>query len=151
MLRRSGVIRTTASALLALVLFLGSLSAQTTQQPTSTAVKAANGKKPLTLADYGRWNRIQSTALSDDGKWFAYAYTPNDGDGTLYVRLIDGDKVHSFPRGTGAVFSDDSKWVAFFVTPPRSGRGGGGRRGGGPGPGNAQEPAPNRALFLLNL
>ena len=47
-------------------------------------------KKVLNLADYGRWNRIVQTAISPDGKWMTYAYQPNDGDVTLYVKEIDG-------------------------------------------------------------
>lgn len=29
-----------------------------------------------------------------------YTVTPNDGDGTLFVKSLDGDKVHEVPRGT---------------------------------------------------
>jgi dipeptidyl aminopeptidase/acylaminoacyl peptidase len=117
----------------------------------------AQALKVLNLADYGRWNRITSTGLSPDGKWMTYAYQPNEGDATLYVKQLDGDKVFTIPigsaggaaggdpaagggrggAGAGAQFSDDSRFVAYYVNPPdaggRGGRGaGGGGRGGAP-------------------
>ena len=63
-----------------------------------------------------------------------YIYTPNEGDGTLYVRQLDGGKTYTIPVGSAPVFSDDSRYVGYFVSPPsatggRGGRGGGGGRG----------------------
>src|SRR5688500_13189988 len=57
---------------------------QATAQASAPAQPAAEGRKDpgkvLTLADYGRWNRVTQTAISPDGKWMTYAYQPNDGD-----------------------------------------------------------------------
>src|SRR5207253_6592458 len=96
-------------------------------------------KKVLGLADVGRWTRIAGAALSPDGRWMTYTYAPNEGDGTLYIKLLDGAQQHVIPVGSGAVFSDDSRWVGYYVSPPertgRAGRGGGG--GGGAGRGAA--------------
>ena len=116
--------------------------------------------KVLNLADYGRWNRITSTALSPDGRWMTYAYQPNEGDATLYVKQLDGDKIYTIPVGTeaaggrggggggfggggatGPQFSDDSRWVGYWVNPPERAAGGGGGRGGrGGGPPGAVPP-----------
>ena len=86
----------------------------------STATPATNAsrdpKKVLTLADYGRWNRITQTAISPDGKWMSYAYQPNDGDITLYVKELDGSKVYTIAAG---------------APPAAAGGGGGGGFGGG--------------------
>lgn len=99
----------------------------------------SGGKKVLSLADYGRWNRITSTSLSDDGAWMTYAYAPNEGDGTLFVKQLDGDKLYAIPVGSAPVFSDDSKWVGYYVSPPTAaGRGG---RAGGAGAGRGNAPA----------
>jgi len=109
-------------------------------------------KKVLTLADYGRWNRITQTAISPDGKWMTYAYQPNDGDATLYVKELDGAKLYTIAAGAspqagggagggfggGAnnpVFSNDSRWVGYYVNPP--GRAAGRGRPGGAGAPNA--------------
>src|SRR5262245_10798462 len=151
------------------------------QANTAPTQQGATGKKDpgtlkvLNLADYGRWNRITSTALSPDGKWMTYAYSPNEGDATLYVKLLDGDKSFTIPIGAaagggrggggggfggggdgGPTFSDDSRFVAYYVNPPgREGRGRGGRPGnpGGPGArgGTPTPAAAARKLELLEL
>src|SRR5262245_8094686 len=78
----------------------GSAIAQATTQVSATTSPPASEtrrdpKKILTLADYGRWNRITQVAISPDGKWMTYAYQPNDGDATLYVKELDGSKVYT--------------------------------------------------------
>src|SRR5215831_5015623 len=48
-------------------------------------------KRSLTHNDYDSWKSIQSPKLSRDGKFLAYALTPQDGDGELVVRnLVTG-------------------------------------------------------------
>src|SRR6185437_9051510 len=117
------------------------------------------GKKVLGLADIGRWNRIASATLSANGNWMTYVYQPNEGDGTLYVRALDGGaKTYTIPVGSAPQFSDDSRWVGYFVSPPEAaGRGRGGRGGGGGRGRGAQPPAdgsaagPVRRFELLEL
>ena len=103
--------------------------------PAASAVPATSAPadlKTLNVTEYGRWNRITSTALSPDGKWMSYAYAPNDGDATLYVKSLDGDKLYTIRVGSAPVFSDDSKWVGYFVSPPERPAGGAGRAGAAP-------------------
>ncbi|HEY4305798.1 MAG TPA: prolyl oligopeptidase family serine peptidase [Gemmatimonadaceae bacterium] len=111
------------------------------------------GKKVLGLADIARWKRINGTALSPDGKWLTYGYTPNEGDDTLFVKGLDGTKLYTIPGGSGAVISDDSKHVGYFVTPPRAGAGRGGRAGGGGRGAAVPVPfgGPARRFELLDL
>src|ERR1051326_7497897 len=45
--------------------------------------------KPITLEDYARFKRIAGAAISSDGKWMLYTVTPNEGDGTLFVKSLD--------------------------------------------------------------
>ncbi|HEY6357111.1 MAG TPA: hypothetical protein VIX35_02640, partial [Vicinamibacterales bacterium] len=123
---------------------------------TPMAKLSPDGKKVLTLADYGPWKRITSTALSDDGKWMTYTLSPNDGDETLVVKQLDGDTSYTVPiglpaaggrggggRGAGAgasvQFSDDGRWIAYYVNPPSppAGRGRGTAAGAGGGAGQA--------------
>src|SRR5262245_61820537 len=59
------------------------------------AAATTDSKKVLTLADYGPWKRITQTGISDDGKWATYTFSPNDGDETLYVKQLDGDKLYT--------------------------------------------------------
>ena len=76
-------------------------------------------QKPLTLEDYGQWNRIRNAAISPDGAWMTFAYSPNDGDATLHVRNIDGETLRSITNGKQVAFSEDSKWVAYLSDPAK--------------------------------
>ncbi|MGH7617249.1 MAG: hypothetical protein ACREPM_08485, partial [Gemmatimonadaceae bacterium] len=142
------------------------------------APKSADGKKILELEDYARWNRITSPALSADGKWMTFTYSPNEGGQTmLHVKALDGSKDYSVAVGGGAgggragggggrggggggntpAFTEDSRWAAYMVTPQvRAGAGGAGRggRGRGGAPARAAESGDASAvahLELLNL
>ena len=144
--------------------------AQATQVSSTTsagngASRATDPKKVLNLADYGRFSRVTQTAISPDGKWMSYAYQPNEGDVTLYVKEIDGSKLYTIAAGAppqaggggggggfgggGAatpVFSDDSKWVGYYVNPPgraaNRGRPGGAGAPNAPGATAPTTPAP---------
>ncbi|MFL5615527.1 MAG: S9 family peptidase [Gemmatimonadaceae bacterium] len=143
-----------------------------TQQASATR-KDPGALKVLNLPEYGRWNRITATAISPDGNWMTYTLQPNDGDATLIVKRLDGDKVYTVNAGTaptagrgdgggfaggaanGPVFSDDSRFVGYYLNPPaaqkRAGRGG--RPGGAGGRGTTATPttpAP-RKFELLDL
>jgi acetyl esterase/lipase len=133
---------------------------------SAASTKPAGGQKVLALADYGKWSRVTSTSLSDDGAWMTYAYAPNEGDATLYIRQLDGDKLYTIPVGSLPQFSDDAKWVGYYVSPPTAaGRGAtAGGRGGAPTPsatppstppptgrGGAAAAGANRRFELLNL
>ncbi|HTE48030.1 MAG TPA: hypothetical protein VK636_22495, partial [Gemmatimonadaceae bacterium] len=122
--------------------------------PQGAAKSDPDTKKVLGLADIGRWSRIANAALSSDGKWLTYVITPNEGDGTLTVRQLDGAKTFTVPVGSAPVFSDDSRYVGYFVAPP-SAAGGRGGRGGGGGRGQAPAGAPaaggQRRFELLDL
>ncbi|HBE67983.1 MAG TPA: S9 family peptidase [Planctomycetaceae bacterium] len=90
------------------------------EKPTSKedAAKDKAEKKVLTVDDYGRWSRIDSATISPDGQWATYAYSPAEGDRTLYLRHIDSDKKPTeIPMGSAPRFSDDSKWLAFTTLP----------------------------------
>jgi dipeptidyl aminopeptidase/acylaminoacyl peptidase len=116
------------------------LLAVTSIHGTALAQQGAQDAAPqkvLSLQDYGRWNRITSTALSGDGRWMSYAYAPNDGDATLFLRQIDAARVDTVPRGTGATFSKDGKWVLYSVTAPQRT---GGQRGAAQGGQRGQAP-----------
>ncbi|MBL0171951.1 MAG: S9 family peptidase [Gemmatimonadaceae bacterium] len=151
-------------------------------QPSSgkaAAAPSANGaggtaRKVLNLEDYGRWNRINAASISNDGKWTTFTYTPNDGEPTLHVKSLDGDKVYSMSLGTAGggagragggggrgggggnapQFSNDSRWITYFVNPPDRTAGRGGRGGGAPpaaGRGTTPAAVTPGHLELLNV
>ncbi len=135
--------------------FLFHVAAQAPKTGATASDSQDTAKKVLTLADYGKWNRVTSTALSPDGKWMSYAYQPNTGDQTLFVKQLDGEKLYTIPVGSAAgggggrggpgggggaggatQFSDDSRWIGYYVNPPAASARGGARAGtpgGAPG------------------
>jgi len=157
-------------ALLAVACLAPSVATAQRDRPVESAPHklAPDGKKVLTLADYGPWKRITSPAISDDGEWATYTFAPNDGDDTLFVRALDGDQTYTVPIGSAAAgggrggrgggggggvqFSDDSRWLGYFVNAPTpaGGRGRGGR-GAAPGGGAPGGSAASRRLEVLDL
>src|SRR5215472_17637347 len=53
-----------------------------------TSAQQSATKRSLTHNDYDSWKSIQAPRLSRDGKFLAYALTPQDGDGELVVRNL---------------------------------------------------------------
>ena len=137
-------IRRRLAFLPAFVLVLGSLTLA--QAPTP---------KPITLEDYAKFKRITAAAISNDGKWMHYTVTPNDGDATLFIKALDGDKVIEVARGANPAFSEDGRWIGYFIAPPAAqGRGRGNRGGGGgqgQGAGAAAEPPATRPFEVIEL
>src|SRR5262249_15690774 len=147
--------------------------------PASASVHAQaatkGSTKQLQAADLKAWKTIRATALSSDGKWFAYVVGPNEGDATVIIRSTGADgKEMKFPIGEAAggggggrggapgaaaplVISGDSKWAAFTVYPAaapggRAGRGGRGGAGGGGAANGAAPAAPaQNKMALVNL
>ena len=148
--------------------------------PLTLVSAQSTPKKVLNLEDYGRWNRINAPAVSNDGKWMTYTVTPNDGEPTLHVKSLDGDKDYTTSLGTAGggagraggaagrggggggapVFSPDSRWIAYFVNPADRTAGRGGRANQAPAPApapangrgaTAAAPAAVGHLEVLNL
>lgn len=138
----------------------------------------SQAKKVLQLEDYARFNRITSPALSPDGRWMTFTYSPNEGGSTiLHVKALDGAKDYTASVGSAAgggragggapggrggggaanlpAFTSDSHWAAYMVTPEGRGAGGAGRGARGRGtqaPAGGEEAAATVAhLELLNL
>jgi dienelactone hydrolase len=98
---------------------------------------AAAGKKVLTVEDYTRWRTITSQEISGDGNWAAYVLSLTnvvqaESKPVLHLVRLDSGQQTEVSNATAPAFSADSKWIAYQVD-PSGGRGGRGRRGGGPG------------------
>ena len=52
----------------------------------------AQTKRPITHKDWDAWRSISGQTLSRDGKFLAYAFMPQDGDGDLIVRQLSTGK-----------------------------------------------------------
>ena len=61
--------------------------------------QAAVTKRALTHQDYDSWRSILAQQVSRDGKFVAYAYMPQDGDGEIIARNIATGVDWRAPRG----------------------------------------------------
>src|ERR1043166_4538495 len=128
-------LKRSVALLCTLALFATMLSAQQT----------APAKRPLTHQDYDSWRSITASQVSRDGKFVAYAYMPQDGDGEIVVRNIATGADWRAPRGyrppvpppddpgtnfaefqaeqarlVRPVFTADSRFVVFTTEPTKA-------------------------------
>jgi acetyl esterase/lipase len=99
----------------------------------------AQEKPPVIVDDYGAWKRITSPILSPDGSWMGWVQDRLEGEDTLYIRELDGERAFAIPRGEAPAFSRDSRWVAYLISPPER-EGGQGRASGVQRPSTQQRP-----------
>lgn len=81
------------------------------------SILIAQSKKPLDHSVYADWKTIQSSKISNDGKWSVYLVNPARGDENLYLVNLDNGKKEIFQRGKDPVFSYNSGLLVFRVTP----------------------------------
>ena len=128
-------LKRSVALLCTLALFATMLSAQQT----------APAKRPITHQDYDSWRSITASQVSRDGKFVAYAYMPQDGDGEIVVRNIATGVDWRAPRGyrppvpppddpgtnlaefqaeqnrlVRPVFTADSRFVVFMTEPTKA-------------------------------
>ena len=112
-------------------------SAAPTVQPVSRTVTSGAGGRSITPTDIKNWNSIRQSALSNDGKWFAYTIGATESNVTLVLRGTAPGAVETrIPVGAtgGSVqLSGDSKWMGYLVTANRPPAGANGRAGGAGG------------------
>ena len=88
--------------------------------------KSPKEPRPLEdIQDILAWKSLRSATVSDDGQWFAYRLSPQEGNGEVVIRKTKEEKEFKYPAGEvvgfsqDIEFSKDSKWVAFTVYPER--------------------------------
>ena len=69
------------------------------QQQAMRAPQAPVTKRALTHQDYDAWRSIVAQQVSREGKFVAYAYVPEDGDGEIVMRNIASGVDWRAPRG----------------------------------------------------
>ncbi len=95
----------------------------------------AQSKKPLTQADWDRWQTIAAPTLSPDGKWAAYTLNPRVGEGEFVVRSTSTSSEHRV--NLGYTNRENNTPGAERGRGGAAGAGGRGGRGGGGGPSGA--------------
>jgi dipeptidyl aminopeptidase/acylaminoacyl peptidase len=118
------------------VAVLSAIPFAATARMEQAATLAAAGKA-VKVEDVVAWKTVTTTAISNNGEWFAYRVAPQEGDAQLTVRQVASGKDTTFPLGEvgapadgGAAaavagpaslqFSNDSKWIAFNTAPLRA-------------------------------
>ena len=82
------------------------------------------GKRALTHNDYDNWRSIQSSQLSRDGRFLAYALVLQEGDGEIVARNHSTGTEWRYTRGSRqAPTGDETSELA--PPPQRGGRGSG--------------------------
>jgi dipeptidyl aminopeptidase/acylaminoacyl peptidase len=85
---------------------------------TITSHVFAQQKRPLTHADYDKWESLTERQISPDGKLVLYTINPQEGDGVLYIKEISTEKLLlAAPRGYAANFTYDNKQVVYKIKP----------------------------------
>ncbi len=84
----------------------------------SLAGQEKTAPRPFTIDDYGRWQSIVSTSISDDGFWMTFGYKKEKSDDLFYVQSLTSDKKYEIQRASRPLFSDDSQWLMARVTLP---------------------------------
>jgi dipeptidyl aminopeptidase/acylaminoacyl peptidase len=87
-------------------------------------------KPALSQADYAKWEILGNAAISPDGKWVAYDFRRNSGDGELRWHAVNSDAEKAVKMGSGAIFTRSSRHLLYTISADTTGAGGRGGRGG---------------------
>lgn len=83
----------------------------------AAAAGSVSARKPLGHDAFDSWQRTMNYALSNDGRWSAYGIVPQEGDATLVIETLKGDRKIEIPRGYNIRFTADSRYAVALVKP----------------------------------
>lgn len=84
---------------------------------------AVPDKRALDIQAIDEWKTIQSSDLTQDGRWLAYYLAPNDGDSEVVLRAVNDTTEYRYKAGNGRGrlgFSEDGQWLAFLRNPSKA-------------------------------
>ena len=74
--------------------------------------------KPLDHSVYDSWQSVTAVKLTPDGGILSYEVTPQEGDGTLFIKNLGTGAELAVERGTGIKWAGDATWAVFTVKAP---------------------------------
>ena len=76
-------------------------------------------KKPLDHTVFDGWQAVANTTISPSGKVVTYEVNPQEGDGTLYIRVAGKkqDRTIEIPRGYKATVLEDDSYAVCQIKP----------------------------------
>jgi dipeptidyl aminopeptidase/acylaminoacyl peptidase len=77
----------------------------------------AQNKKVITHADYDQWESVGERYISNNGNFVVFTVNPQEGDGRLEIKTLNGKTIKVVPRGYNATISNDEKFVFFKIKP----------------------------------
>ncbi|MDF1506174.1 hypothetical protein PYV61_24680, partial [Roseisolibacter sp. H3M3-2] len=96
----------------------------------------ASARRDFAPADLKGWKTVRNAQLSNDGRWFAYQFAPNEGDAEVVLRSVADGKETRIPIGEApaqqggpfggaaaaspVLFSGDGQWLAVTVYPKQA-------------------------------
>src|SRR5215471_2722899 len=109
---------------------------------------SAPAKPTLTKADYDKFESINASTLSSDGKWLAYVVNRGERGaargrgsegpaGDLHYRAAASAEEKTVAAASAPTFTSNSRWLLYTSTPARGGARAAGARAGR---GNAEAP-----------
>ena len=81
------------------------------------ALTAQAQKKALDHSVYDGWQSVSNAVMTPRGTVMAYAVNPQEGDGSLTLRVLSTNKVIVVDRGYSLALSEDGKWAYCLVKP----------------------------------
>jgi dipeptidyl aminopeptidase/acylaminoacyl peptidase len=82
----------------------------------ASACLLAQPKPTLTPSDFGKWETLGQSTVSQDGKWVAYDIRRTDGNNELRVSPTSGGTNQLIAFCSAPAFSADSAWLACEAT-----------------------------------
>ncbi|MBW6501258.1 MAG: prolyl oligopeptidase family serine peptidase [Bacteroidales bacterium] len=79
---------------------------------------ASQTRKPLTIDDLTRWNRITERVISDNGSLAGFVYEPWVGDPVIKLFDSKGAEKVSFDCASGVAVTAGSRFMIFTIRPP---------------------------------
>ncbi|MBR4775711.1 MAG: S9 family peptidase [Bacteroidales bacterium] len=77
-------------------------------------------KKPLDHSVFDSWQAVANTSVSASGKVVSYEVNPQEGDGTLTIRIAakKGERTVEIPRGYRTTLLDDDSYAVCLIKAP---------------------------------